>query len=96
MFEKADKRLHELQAERKHREADEMIDAVRLLEMHEAEEERKQKEAEAQNLPKPAVTAYDPKLDGFVFSTPNIQLHIFRETRRKQAREFEDARPAAA
>jgi cysteinyl-tRNA synthetase len=39
---------------------------------------------------------YDPKEDGFVFSTEEIEQHIRREERLEEARDAHEAREAAA
>src|SRR6185437_3960609 len=65
-IEKNKKMLTDLQKERLEREAKQMEEAKRLLQL-----------SEMRNLP------YDPKADGFVFSTQQIHTAIDRERRLK-------------
>ena len=96
MFAQAEKRLHELQTERKQREQSELNDAIRLYELHQFEEAEKQQEAVAKKLPKPPLTVYNPKDSGFVYSSDEMETLVRRRSRLDQARSLPRSRPAAA
>jgi hypothetical protein len=67
-FDRTLKQIREIQAERRQKERTEMVDAAKLLNLH-----------ELHDIP------FDPKRDGFVFSTAEIEAFIDRRDRLCQA-----------
>jgi len=66
-FDKNLKQLREIQAERRLKEEDDMRIAARLYQLHVRENK--------------TTVAYDPAVDGFVFTTAQIEMHLARKQR---------------
>ena len=106
MFEKSHDRLLMMQEQRRQKEAAQMIEAQRLLALHEAEQEEKREAREQQaeiaaqsGEPSPAPyipEPYEPSKDGFVLQLPEIIADRDRKERLQRAWQLPTYRTAAA